>query len=75
VLTIIAVGAFFLVALSILCFAAYKIRAREFEFSTMIWRFVSFKITIRSPEVIELGKQSAPGTALIGGPGADGGES
>ncbi len=73
-LTLITLGTFILGALSILCFAAYKIKAREFEFSTAIWRLVSFKITIKSPQDSQLSEQrgakvtstvspSAPATA------------
>jgi hypothetical protein len=57
VLTLITLGTFILGALSILCFAAYKIKAREFEFSTAIWRLVSFKITIKSPQDSQLSEQ------------------
>jgi hypothetical protein len=57
VLTLITLGTFILGALSILCFAAYKIKAKEFEFSTAIWRLASFKITIKSPQDSELSKQ------------------
>ena len=46
--TLIAVGAFILLALSIGCLAAYRIKARKFEFTTSIWRFVSLRITIHS---------------------------
>jgi hypothetical protein len=39
-----------LLTLSILCFAAFKIKAESFEFSTAIWKIVSFSIKIRSPK-------------------------
>jgi len=48
--TLIAVGVFILLALSIVCFAAYRIKAKRFEFSTAIWKFASLKITILSAE-------------------------
>ena len=48
VLTVITVGALVLLALSIVCFAAYRINARKFEFSTAIWKFASMRITILS---------------------------
>jgi hypothetical protein len=59
VLTLITFGTFILGALSILCFAAYRIKAREFEFSTAIWRLASFKITIKSPQDSELSERRA----------------
>jgi len=55
--TIIAVGVFVLVALSIVCFAAYRIKARKFEVKTSVWKFVSLTITILSAdEDMEPGK-------------------
>jgi hypothetical protein len=48
-LTLVTLGVLILGALSILCFAACKIKAREFEFSTMICKLVSFRLTIKSP--------------------------
>jgi hypothetical protein len=66
---VVAVGALMLAIVSILCFAAYKTKEKEFEFSTIIWRVVSFKFTIKSPEGVEPGK-SPP----ISGPNTDGGE-
>lgn len=54
-LTLITFGVFILLALSILCFAAYKIRAQSFEFSTTIWKIASFSIKIRSPEIDDRG--------------------
>jgi hypothetical protein len=45
-----AVGVLLLVALSILCFAAYKIKARSFEVSTSVGRVASFSIKIVSAD-------------------------
>ena len=50
VLTLIIPGAFILLALVILCFAAYKIKAKRFEFSTAVWKLASIKISIVSDE-------------------------
>ena len=50
VLTLVIPGIFMLLALVILCSAAYKIKARRFEFSTDVWKLASFKITIMSDE-------------------------
>lgn len=50
VLTLVIPGVFILMALGILCFAAYKIKARRFEFSTSVWKLASFKITVISDE-------------------------
>jgi len=50
VLTLITLGILILLALSILCFAAFKIRAESFEISTVIWKIASFSIKIKSPE-------------------------
>ena len=47
---LIAAGVFILLALSIVCFAAYRIKARKFEFSTVIWKFASLRMTILSTE-------------------------
>lgn len=43
-----AVGVFVLMVLSFVCFAAYKIKARRFEFSAAIWKVASLRITILS---------------------------
>ena len=48
--TVVAFGVIVLVALSILCFAAYKIKGGTFTFSTVIGRLASLNITITSPE-------------------------
>ena len=42
-----------LLALSILCFAAFKLKAESFEFSTAILKIVSFSVKIRSPETAD----------------------
>ena len=47
-------------ALGVLCFAAYKIKAESFEFTTVILKFVSFSIRIISPAKRELDKDSLP---------------
>ena len=52
-LTLITLGTMLLLALSILCFAAFKLKAESFEFSTAIWKIVSFSIKIRSPETAD----------------------
>jgi hypothetical protein len=49
VLTLITLEVLILLALGILCFAAFKIKAASFEFSTAIWKIASFSIKIRSP--------------------------
>lgn len=51
---------FVLLALVILCFAAYKIKAKRFEFSTAVWKFASLKITIVSDEDPKPTKQATP---------------
>ena len=58
VLTLITLGTMILLALSILCFAAFKLRAESFEFSTAILKIVSFSVKIRSPETAD--KRPAP---------------
>lgn len=50
VLTVIIPGAFLLLALVDLCFAAYKIKAKRFEFSSTVWKLASIKITIVSDQ-------------------------
>lgn len=57
-LTLITLGILILLALSILCFAAFKIKAESFEFTTAIWKIASFSIKIRSPK--SAADQSAP---------------
>ena len=49
-LTLITIGVLILLGLGILCFAAYKIKAESFEFSTAIWKIASFSIKIKSAE-------------------------
>ena len=48
VLTLVTLGGFVLLALCIVCFAAYKIKAGTFEFITVICKFASLRITIKS---------------------------
>lgn len=60
VLALVIPGVFILLALVILCFAAYRIKARKFEFSTVIWKLASFKITIMSDEDPKPAKQTTP---------------
>jgi hypothetical protein len=50
VLTFAAAGLFVLASLSIVCFAAYKIKARKFEVAAAVWKFVSLRITIQSAD-------------------------
>lgn len=45
-----AVGVLVLMALSILCFAAYKLRAKSFEVSTSVGELVSFSFKIISTD-------------------------
>jgi hypothetical protein len=45
---VITMGVLVLLGLGIVCFAAYKIKARKFEVSTSIWKLVSLRITILS---------------------------
>jgi hypothetical protein len=59
-LTLIIPGAFILLALVVLCFAAYKIKAKRFEFSTAVWKLASIKITIVSDENPQPAKQPTP---------------
>ena len=47
---VVLVGLLILAALGVICFAAYKIKAESFEFSTAIFKLVSFSIKIMSPE-------------------------
>ena len=51
-----ALGIFALLALSIACFAAYRINAKRFEFAASIWKLFSLRITIASAEDVELAK-------------------
>jgi hypothetical protein len=48
-MAIVVVGVLLLVALGVVCLAAYMINAESFEFSTAILRLVSFSIKVRSP--------------------------
>ncbi len=47
---VVALGTFLLAALSIICVAAYVIKPKVLEASTVVGRFASFTITIKSPE-------------------------
>jgi hypothetical protein len=59
--SLIAIGVLVLLALTIVCFAAYKIKARKFEVSTSIWKLVSLRITIlSSSEETEPDRLSTP---------------
>jgi hypothetical protein len=49
-MSLVAVGVLILSALSILCFAAYKIRAKSFEVSTSVGKIASFSIKIISAD-------------------------
>jgi hypothetical protein len=42
-------GVLVLAGIGVLCFAAYKINAESFEFSTAFLKLVSFSIKIMSP--------------------------
>jgi hypothetical protein len=48
--SLVAVGVLILSALSIVCFAACKIRAKSFEVSTSVWKIASFSIKIISAD-------------------------
>ncbi len=48
--TLVTVGVLVLAALSIVCFAAYKIRAKSFEVSTSVGKVASFSIRIISAD-------------------------
>jgi hypothetical protein len=49
-MSLVAVGVLILSALSIVCFAAYKIRAKSFEVSTSVGKIASFSIKIISAD-------------------------
>ena len=49
-MSLVAVGVLILSALSIVCFAAYKIRAKCFEVSTSVGKVASFSIKIISAD-------------------------
>lgn len=49
-----------IVALSILCFTAYKMKAKRFEFSSAVWKFFSLKIIIVSDAGSEPAEQTTP---------------
>jgi hypothetical protein len=48
VLALVFVGAFVLVGIGIVCFAAYKIKPESFEFSTAVWKLLTLTIKITS---------------------------
>jgi hypothetical protein len=49
-MSLVAVGVLILPALSIVCFAAYKIRAKSFEVSTSVGKIAAFSIRIISAD-------------------------
>jgi hypothetical protein len=49
-MSLVAVGVLILSALSIVCFAAYKIRAKSFEVSTSVGKIVAISIKIISAD-------------------------
>jgi hypothetical protein len=51
-MSLVAVGVLILSALSIVCFAAYKIRAKSFEVSTSVWKIASLSIKIISADAV-----------------------
>jgi O-antigen/teichoic acid export membrane protein len=59
VLIAVVIGMLVLTALAVLCFAAYKIKAESFEFSTAILKLVSFSIKIMSPNGKNVPTESA----------------
>jgi hypothetical protein len=48
--TLVTVGVLVLTALSIVCFAAYKIRAKSFEVSTSVGKVASFPLKVISAD-------------------------
>lgn len=57
-LSLIVLGVIVLLALAIVCFAAYRIRARRFEVYASIWKFLSLRITILSgPDDVDRDKR------------------
>jgi hypothetical protein len=51
VVAVVAVaGILTLIIVSVICYAAYKIKAQSFEVSTAIFKLVSFSIKIISPD-------------------------
>jgi hypothetical protein len=51
-MSLVAVGGLILSALSIVCFAAYKIRAKSFEVSTSVGKIASISIKIISADAV-----------------------
>jgi hypothetical protein len=66
-MSLVAVGVLILSALSVVCFAAYKIRARSFEVSTSVWRIASFSIKIISADARVFGLRNAHGVVFSAG--------
>ena len=64
-MSLVAVGVLILSALSIVCFAAYKIRAKSFEVSTSVGKFASFSIKI-IPADAEDGESARDRIELLG---------
>lgn len=48
-LALVLAGAFGLLGIGIVCFAAYKIKPESFEFSTAVWKLLTLTIKITSP--------------------------
>jgi hypothetical protein len=46
--TVVVVGIFALAGFAVVCYAAYKLKAESFEFTTVVWKIVSFSIKIAS---------------------------
>jgi hypothetical protein len=66
-MSLVAVGVLILSALSVVCFAAYKIRARSFEVSTSVWRIASFSIKIISADARVFGLRNARSVVFSAG--------
>ena len=59
-MSLVAVGVLILSAPSIVCFAAYKTRAKSFEVSMSVWKIASFSIKIISADA---GNRESPAAA------------
>ena len=66
--TIAVIGFAILAALGLLCFAAYKIKAESFEFSTAIYKLLEIKIKIKIKSHEKQGKDpdTQPGQEEFG---------
>jgi hypothetical protein len=64
-MTVVAIGVMTLSSLSVLCFAAYKIKARSFEVSTSIGRVASFSIKIMSADVADAHRSEPAGDSPV----------